>query len=110
MEDIQCLYLTDLGPGIRVGLENLGRGGSLVTEIGRLPDRDAWSNCLWLTSIATRHQIDSGLAGRANAQYNYGMFTYIGQHVPRVSRIVSLINFTLEQSFTEYPDGQTPGE
>lgn len=69
MEDIQCLYLTDLGSGIRVGLVKLGRGGSLVTEIGRLPDRDAWSNCLWLTSIATRHQIDSSLTGRANAQY-----------------------------------------
>ena len=40
----------------------------------------------------------------------YGMLTYIGQHVPRVSRIVSLITFTLEQSFIEYPDGQTPGE
>lgn len=69
MEDIHCLYLIDLGPGIRVGLVGLGRGGILVTEIGRLPDRDAWSNCLWLTSIATRHQIDSRLAGPANAQY-----------------------------------------
>ena len=34
MEDIHCLYLTDLGPGIRVGLLKLGRGGILVTEIG----------------------------------------------------------------------------
>ena len=62
-----------------------------------------------LATVTTRHRIGTGLAGLSTAQW-LETFTHIGQHVPRVSRIVSLITFTLKQSFIEYPDGQTPGE